>query len=577
MGTTYDIFMIALLVLLIISAALVIRSALTGAGGEVGGLQISGASRRIRAIARITLAEAIRAKIALLFIVLLVITLPVLCLTARGDGTIKGQVQMFVGYAIGLTSLYLTLLTIFFSSRTLAAEIASQQIHILATKPVPRWQILLGKWFGVIVLDLLLVGFAVAFTYGGTRWIVYRFERDLRQELVARGGLNASQAADCIDALSDVRGPGGKGAESPIVSAMARSLGRTNSQIIDLLKKMPYTLRENLRRLDELRRQILVARATVAPDLPDLDRLTEQEYKRLKEANRLPTDPEWNDERINKEIRKEIGAQLMAIDRLDARGYRMHGPPPSNDDKFLLSVRYKVKTSALTPEIKLTNGMTLPEETFLAQWIIGDPASPNHFAPPPTAEKADVIHEFEVPTHCVEPDGTVQVIVRNIDPRPISLVIPIPGGMEVLYRVGSFESNVINSGLSLMPQLAFFAALGLLMSTFCTFPVASLVGVVLYAMSFSGDFLLDSLSLSVDMRPDVLTAQEQFRKAITNTFIKTVSLGHIDASTYLTEGRAIGWAQIGELIGPVLGWRIAVLLLLAILVFRRRELASIIV
>jgi len=48
-------------------------------------------------------------------------------------------------YAANILAVLLAILT---SVDTLSGEIASGTIHAIATKPVPRWQILVGKWVG---------------------------------------------------------------------------------------------------------------------------------------------------------------------------------------------------------------------------------------------------------------------------------------------------------------------------------------------------------------------------------------------------------------------------------------------
>ena len=48
-------------------------------------------------------------------------------------------------YAVDLLAVLMTILT---SIDTLSGEIASGTIQAIASKPVPRWQLLLGKWFG---------------------------------------------------------------------------------------------------------------------------------------------------------------------------------------------------------------------------------------------------------------------------------------------------------------------------------------------------------------------------------------------------------------------------------------------
>jgi ABC-type transport system involved in multi-copper enzyme maturation permease subunit len=52
-------------------------------------------------------------------------------------------------YAVDLLAVLMTILT---SVDTLSGEIASGTIQAIATKPVPRWQVLLGKWFGFVAM-----------------------------------------------------------------------------------------------------------------------------------------------------------------------------------------------------------------------------------------------------------------------------------------------------------------------------------------------------------------------------------------------------------------------------------------
>ena len=72
-------------------------------------------------------------------------------------------------YAVDLLAVLMTILT---SVDTLSGEIASGTIQAIATKPIPRWQVLLGKWFGflgmltayiaIMVLGVNAVAYAMA-------------------------------------------------------------------------------------------------------------------------------------------------------------------------------------------------------------------------------------------------------------------------------------------------------------------------------------------------------------------------------------------------------------------------------
>jgi len=74
---------------------------------------------------------------------------------------------------IGLytVDLLLVVMTILTSVDTIAGEIISGTIHAIATKPVARWQILLGKWLGFVGM----LAAYVVIMFGGTIAVAYWF------------------------------------------------------------------------------------------------------------------------------------------------------------------------------------------------------------------------------------------------------------------------------------------------------------------------------------------------------------------------------------------------------------------
>lgn len=121
--------------------------------------------RSIWAVATNTIRQALRMKVALIFTILLLVLLPVMALSMPGDGTVKGRLQTFVSYGLSLTSLLLCLLTIVVSVYSLTNDIKQKQIFTVLTKPVRRFQLLLGKLLGVILLDVLLLVLFSAIIY----------------------------------------------------------------------------------------------------------------------------------------------------------------------------------------------------------------------------------------------------------------------------------------------------------------------------------------------------------------------------------------------------------------------------
>lgn len=82
---------------------------------------------------------------------------------------VSGFLQVGI-YAIDLLAVVITVLT---SVDSISGEIGSGTIHAIATKPMGRWQILMGKWFGftgmiAAYVSLMLAGvLAVGYFIGG--------------------------------------------------------------------------------------------------------------------------------------------------------------------------------------------------------------------------------------------------------------------------------------------------------------------------------------------------------------------------------------------------------------------------
>lgn len=120
---------------------------------------------RVWAITRLTMAEALRTRLAIAFFLLLVGMMALLITTATGDGTVSGKVQMFLSYSIGITHLLLALLVALLACRTVDQDIKTQRIDNLVSKPVARWQFLLGRWLGIVLMGTVLLTGAMILTY----------------------------------------------------------------------------------------------------------------------------------------------------------------------------------------------------------------------------------------------------------------------------------------------------------------------------------------------------------------------------------------------------------------------------
>jgi len=123
--------------------------------------------KSIAAIALLALRNALRSRVILLLIFLLLGAGILLPLTMRSDGTPEGLIRIHLAYTLGLASFLLTLSTLWAGCAALSQEAEEKTLQLLIVKPVPRISIWLGKWVALLIINALLlalVGVTAAIT-----------------------------------------------------------------------------------------------------------------------------------------------------------------------------------------------------------------------------------------------------------------------------------------------------------------------------------------------------------------------------------------------------------------------------
>src|ERR1700722_16897145 len=148
--------------------------------------------QRIFAISWLTWKAALRFKLFLVIAVLLILAVIGLPLVIKDDGTARGFTQIILTYTLSAITALLGLSTLWLSCGTLARDIEECQIQVVATKPIARWQIWLGKWLGIVSLNAALLAISGSWGFGLLQWRATKLPADeqkvLRSEvLVARG------------------------------------------------------------------------------------------------------------------------------------------------------------------------------------------------------------------------------------------------------------------------------------------------------------------------------------------------------------------------------------------------------
>lgn len=148
--------------------------------------------QRILAIARLTWKAAFRFRLFLVLAVLLLGAVVALPLLIKDDGTARGFTQILITYTLATIAGLLGLSTLWLACGTLARDIEEAQIQMVATKPIARWQIWLGKWLGLVTLNAALLALTGASVFLLLHWRARGLPEEqreiLRNEvLVARG------------------------------------------------------------------------------------------------------------------------------------------------------------------------------------------------------------------------------------------------------------------------------------------------------------------------------------------------------------------------------------------------------
>ncbi len=447
--------------------------------------------RSIWAVATNTIKQALRMKIAAVFIVLLIVLLPVMGVSMTGDGTLKGRLQTFVSYGLSLTNFLLCLLTIIVSIYTLTNDIKQRQIYTVITKPIRRYQLLLGKLLGVVLLSAALLALFSAIIYTITIYTPKFVDTD----------------------------------EADIIQA------------------------EN---------EFFTARASLVPPLVDVTEEVLDTYEKLEKGGQLPPDVP----------RSKIMAELTKRKQLEKRAavvgqqlvWEFNNVKILDPDETLF-IRYKYDVS-INP----------PDSQVYSRWDIGDSRQyPAEFASFLRKDPIRTFRELEFPAHLIADDGYLAIRFLNLPLLNDTTVIFPLDGLEVLYKADTFTANFIRVVLLILFRLIFLASLSLLASTFLSFPVAILLSLCIYfTATFSGfclesfDYLGENLSwvYFYTVRPIVLLLP-QFDK--------------FNPAKFIVPARLLSWPLLAKAAGLMVCIKAFLLLLLAVLIFKFREIAKIII
>jgi hypothetical protein len=149
---------------------------------------------RVLTIAALTWKSAFRYRVFWLLSGLLVGAVVGLPLLIKDDGTAQGLTQILLTYTLSAVTALLGFSTLWIACGSLARDIEDCQMQMVTVKPIARWQIWLGKWFGLLALNAVLLALAGGAIFIFLNWRAQHLPIDqqtiLRREIfVARSSL----------------------------------------------------------------------------------------------------------------------------------------------------------------------------------------------------------------------------------------------------------------------------------------------------------------------------------------------------------------------------------------------------
>ena len=477
-------------------------------------------STPVMAVAKNVLTEATRMKISVIFIVLVVFGLAALPLVLDPEQPLRYRVQSFLQYATAGSFWAIAILVLVFSVSSVATEQRDKVIWQTMTKPVAAWQYILGKWLGVCTLAAVLL---LVCTSG-----IFMFSEYLRTQ-PATGESQAYVATS------------GRGiTEDRLILETQVLTSRTTVRVAPI-ELDNETFRKNVQ--DKVETEMRTLEQTIGS--PD-------ELKRRREALRTA---------IADSLRNSINMEYHSIRPGTGQWYRFEGLAAAKTTNRPIILRFK-----------LDSGSNRPDAAFkiTLQFMGSDP----QVMPIGLGQ----FHTLPINPQVIDENGNADLQIINADvragrPNPETLAFS-PEGLEISYSSGGFRANFMRCALVLWIKLAFLAMLAICASTFLSFSIAALVSFAIFLAAEGAGFVSGALE-------NYMTEDSEGKTLVLNTVVAHIA--GVVATTFkiyadlrptgrLVEGLELSLLDVAS--GAiVLAAATGVLYMIAVYVFRRRELA----
>lgn len=287
-----------------------------------------------------------------------------------------------------------------------------------------------------------------------------------------------------------------------------------------------------------LRNEVLVGRAVVEmPKVdykPDVEATYKQMIEKEEQARNAPED----------QVKAMILQHLKAEDELVPSGhFRVY-------NVNLASVRDKMTDQPVFMKLKFFAAKKQKNNVYYLDIIAGPVGS--------VASRArkielpgDSVNTITLPPNLLDDDGILRIEIGNHNES--DLLIPLEGGLEVLYREHGFAGNFFRGMSIIFLWLMLLSAIGLAASSLLSFPVAAFFSMGVLIVGLSGGTLSSTIELGGTGKADHESGAvergilDPILIPVFRVLLSVVQLVEkFSPIENLSDGRSITWGELGR-------------------------------
>ncbi len=547
-------------------------------------------------IARQTFAQCVRMKVAVAFIVLMGLSLLALPVVMTGDDTLAGQIRAFLAYSTGMVGTLLSLMTVFVGASLVSNDIRDKQIFMLVVKPVAKFEYVIGRWLGLAVLNVMLIAVAAVAINITVHYMSSRQETKIGRVSVAdrlavetevmtarkKIGPDIDHAAVQAAVTKRIRALSVEGQlESALDSLMAKA-GDNREQAKMMLQAKLFQ--------DEMAGLQSVAGGKSRKWTFSNVHAAESEMKGAAKVISVQKPAQDGTAKglgpivVVLQVDKLLAGSLfprrpVVVNGADARVgrrqkdilFQVMFPGNTTDARVLSLSAGKEVEFGVIPVIQFsftpqaTGGESIKE--LNAKWVISNNKGDRFVFPNPRAGyKVRRKATLTFTSRAIGTDGQITVELFNESKSGVNLKSE---DTYILYSVGGFDANFIRGMLLLACQVTFVAAVAVFAGSFVSFPVACLLCMSLLPFSLAREFVSDAVSSPDSVVTFVGYVVNGLMRVLLPDFANTMP------GARFVNGDVISWVSVGDTALLDIGIRGAAALLLACVIFYRRELARV--